>query len=259
MRYSRALQDLSALEPTINGPFTPDLATPLSAFGKTVEANGWKDEISAGLIGSCTNSSYEDMARVADLARQAKEAGLQAKIPFLCTPGSEQVRATIERDSITEALTVSRITRDEFGVLMDRRTSVPSCLRTRVDLALARSVSSFGTTRGSSRCSGSAKISRARRTVWYIRHAPTRVCLLVRISDPYLVQPASTSIHAGSTNADSSWSNFKARNDGNLRTMNFLASPTTVTAMAFSGKLSFNPMTGPCSFSLYAAAIEPAP
>ena len=60
--------------------------------------------MAAGLIGSCTNSSYEDMTRVADLARQAKAAGLKTKVPFLCTPGSEQIRATMERDNVTSAL-----------------------------------------------------------------------------------------------------------------------------------------------------------
>ncbi|EJT98869.1 aconitate hydratase [Dacryopinax primogenitus] len=96
--------DLSDLEPHINGPFTPDLATPISKFGELVKEKGWKDEVTAGLIGSCTNSSYEDMTRVASIARQAKEAGLKTKIPFLVTPGSEQIRATIERDGVTESL-----------------------------------------------------------------------------------------------------------------------------------------------------------
>ncbi|KAG9014779.1 aconitate hydratase [Tulasnella sp. JGI-2019a] len=96
--------DLSTLEPTINGPFTPDLATSISKFGSFIKEQGWKDELSAGLIGSCTNSSYEDMTRVTSIARQAKDAGLKAKVPFLCTPGSEQIRATIERDGLTEAL-----------------------------------------------------------------------------------------------------------------------------------------------------------
>ncbi|KZT58403.1 aconitate hydratase [Calocera cornea HHB12733] len=96
--------DLSELEPHINGPFTPDLATPISKFGELVKENGWKDELTAGLIGSCTNSSYEDMTRVASIAKQAKEAGLKAKVPFLVTPGSEQIRATIERDGVTQSL-----------------------------------------------------------------------------------------------------------------------------------------------------------
>ena len=91
-------QNLSELEPHINGPFTPDLATPLSKFKDAVKANGWPEELKVGLIGSCTNSSYEDMSRAASIAREAKEHGLDVKSKFTVTPGSEQVRATIERD-----------------------------------------------------------------------------------------------------------------------------------------------------------------
>jgi aconitase A len=93
--------DLSSLEPHLNGPFTPDLSTPLSKFKDLVQKEGWKDEISATLIGSCTNSSYEDMGRVADIARQAKEHGLMSKTSFMVTPGSELINATVERDGLT--------------------------------------------------------------------------------------------------------------------------------------------------------------
>jgi aconitase A len=79
--------DLSTLEPKLNGPFTPDLSTPLSQFGKLVQEKGWKDELSAALIGSCTNSSYEDMTRAASIARQAKAKGLSVKSSFMVTPG----------------------------------------------------------------------------------------------------------------------------------------------------------------------------
>lgn len=79
--------DLSTLEPRLNGPFTPDFSTPLSGFKKLVEEKGWKDEIRASLIGSCTNSSYEDMSRVAHIARQASERGLVSKTSFMITPG----------------------------------------------------------------------------------------------------------------------------------------------------------------------------
>jgi aconitase A len=96
--------DLSALEPHINGPFTPDLATPLSKFAEVVKQNGWKDEVKVGLIGSCTNSSYEDMDRVTSLAKQAVEKGIRSKAGFFITPGSEQIRATIERDGQTAVL-----------------------------------------------------------------------------------------------------------------------------------------------------------
>lgn len=170
--------NLSELEPSINGPFTPDLATPVSKFGSTVKENGWKDELSAALIGSCTNSSYEDMTSVADLARQAKEAGLTVKVPFLCTPGSEQIRATMERDGVTGAL-------QDVGAVVLANACGP--------------------------CIGQWKREEKKDEENAILTSFNR--------------------------------NFKSRNDGNRLTMNFLASPTIVTAMAFSGELSFNPMT----------------
>ncbi|KAF8912863.1 aconitase family-domain-containing protein [Gymnopilus junonius] len=170
--------NLSDLEPTINGPFTPDLATPVSQFGKFIQEQGWQDEISAGLIGSCTNSSYEDMTSVADLAKQAKAVGLTTKVPFLCTPGSEQIRATMERDNVISTL-------EGVGALV-----------------------------------------------------------LANACGPCIGQWNRTD-KKGEDNAilTSFNRNFKSRNDGNSKTMNFLASPTIVTAMAFSGKLSFNPLT----------------
>ncbi|RPD63118.1 aconitate hydratase [Lentinus tigrinus ALCF2SS1-7] len=177
--YDELIQiDLSKLEPTINGPFTPDLATPLSKFGSFVKEQGWKDELSAALIGSCTNSSYEDMTSVADLARQAKKAGLKTQVPFLCTPGSEQIRATIERDQVTSEL-------EDVGATVLANACGP--------------------------CIGQWK----------------------REDKQGEENAILTSFNR----------NFKSRNDGNRLTMNFLASPTVVTAMAFSGKLSFNPMT----------------
>jgi len=150
----------------------------LSKFGSFVKEQGWKDEVSAGLIGSCTNSSYEDMTSVADLAKQAKAAGLTVKVPFLCTPGSERIRATIERDKVTDVL-------QDVGALVLANACGP--------------------------CIGQWKRNDKK----------------------------------GEQNAilTSFNRNFKSRNDGNSLTMNFLASPTIVTAMSFSGKLSFNPMT----------------
>ncbi|THH31988.1 hypothetical protein EUX98_g2192 [Antrodiella citrinella] len=177
--YDEVIQiNISDLEPTINGPFTPDLATPLSKFGDMVREKGWKDEISAGLIGSCTNSSYQDMTSVADLARQAKAVGLKTTVPFLCTPGSEQIRATMERDNVTSSL-------EDVGALVLANACGP--------------------------CIGQWKRDDKK----------------------------------GEENAilTSFNRNFKARNDGNSLTMNFLASPTIVTAMSFVGKLSFNPAT----------------
>ncbi|KAI0815282.1 aconitate hydratase [Irpex lacteus] len=178
-QYDEVIEiDLSTLEPNINGPFTPDLATPLSKFGSFIKEQGWKDELSAGLIGSCTNSSYQDMTSVADLARQAKAAGLKTKVPFLCTPGSEQIRATMERDKVTDVL-------EDVGAVVLANACGP--------------------------CIGQWKRDEKK----------------------------------GEDNAilTSFNRNFKSRNDGNALTKNFLASPTIVTAMAFSGKLSFNPVT----------------
>src|SRR2546428_6013631 len=97
--------DLSNLEPYIVGPHTPDLARPISKMIDDIKKNNYLDTISVALIGSCTNSSYEDMSRAADVADQAKSKGVKVKIPLLVTPGSEQIRATIERDGQMETLT----------------------------------------------------------------------------------------------------------------------------------------------------------
>ncbi|TPX52872.1 3-isopropylmalate dehydratase [Synchytrium endobioticum] len=98
-KYDQLIEiDLNTLEPAVNGPFTPDLYTPISQFKDAVKKNGWPAELKVGLIGSCTNSSYEDMSRSASLAKQALDAGLKAKSLFTITPGSEQIRATIARD-----------------------------------------------------------------------------------------------------------------------------------------------------------------
>ncbi|MBM3905931.1 MAG: aconitate hydratase [Thaumarchaeota archaeon] len=96
--------DLSKLEPHIVGPHTPDLARPISKLAEDVKKNNYVDDISVALIGSCTNSSYEDMSRAASVAKQAKQKGVKSKIPLLVTPGSEQVRATIERDGQMQML-----------------------------------------------------------------------------------------------------------------------------------------------------------
>jgi aconitate hydratase len=99
--YDRVVEiDLSTLEPAINGPHTPDLRHTVSEIGADAKEAGWPLKISSALVGSCTNSSYEDITRAASLARQASAKGLTAKTPLLITPGSEQVRATIERDGL---------------------------------------------------------------------------------------------------------------------------------------------------------------
>jgi aconitate hydratase len=99
--------NLSELEPHVNGPFTPDLAWPLSQFAEAVEKNGWPARLEVGLIGSCTNSSYEDITRAASVARQAAQKNLKAKSAFTITPGSEMVRYTVERDGYL----------DDFGTI----------------------------------------------------------------------------------------------------------------------------------------------
>jgi len=94
--------DLSSLEPHINGPFTPDLATPLSKFKEAVKFNNWPENMEVGLIGSCTNSSYEDISRAASVAKQAVDKELVTKAEYTVTPGSEMVRYTVERDGFLD-------------------------------------------------------------------------------------------------------------------------------------------------------------
>jgi homoaconitase len=172
--------DLSTLEPHINGPFTPDLSVPLSKFAETVKENKWPETFGAGLIGSCTNSSYEDMTRAEDLVKQASAAGLKPKADFFVTPGSEQIRATLERD---------------------------------------QTLSTFSAAGGT---------------------------VLANACGPCIGQWKRTDgVQKGEDNAilTSYNRNFPGRNDGNRRTMNFLASPDIVTAMSYSGNTTFNPMT----------------
>ena len=107
--YDQVIEiDLNELEPHVNGPFTPDLAWPISKFAAAVREHNWPEKLEVALIGSCTNSSYEDISRSASLARQAAEKHLQAHAEFTITPGSEQVRFTIERDGLLETF-------DEIG------------------------------------------------------------------------------------------------------------------------------------------------
>ncbi|SPN97474.1 related to aconitate hydratase precursor [Cephalotrichum gorgonifer] len=172
--------NLSELEPYINGPFTPDLSTPLSKFKETVKAENWPEKLSAGLIGSCTNSSYEDMTRVESLLTEAAEAGLKPAAPFYITPGSEQIRATLERDGTLKTFEAAG------GIVLSNACGP---------------------------CIGQ----------WQRQDGITK----------------------GTPNAilTSYNRNFRGRNDGNPDTMNFLASPEIVTAMAFAGSTTFNPMT----------------
>merc|ERR1739838_602809 len=104
-QYDQVIEiDLNTLQPHVNGPFTPDLCTPISELGAAAKANDWPLEVKDGLIGSCTNSSYEDMSRVASLMKQALAKGLKSKGTFYITPGSEQIRATIERDGLADTM-----------------------------------------------------------------------------------------------------------------------------------------------------------
>ncbi|EYB89912.1 hypothetical protein Y032_0226g2772 [Ancylostoma ceylanicum] len=111
--YDKVIEiNLDTLIPHINGPFTPDLASPIDKIGDNAKKNGWPLEVKVALIGSCTNSSYEDMTRAASIAKQALDKGLKAKTLFTVTPGSEQVRATIERDGL------SKIFKDFGGMVL---------------------------------------------------------------------------------------------------------------------------------------------
>jgi aconitate hydratase len=170
--------DLSSLEPHIVGPHTPDLARPISKLEKDVNDNQYIDDISVALIGSCTNSSYEDMSRAASLAQQAKDKGVKIKIPLLVTPGSEQIRATIERDG-------------QMSSLQDIGATV-----------------------------------------------------LANACGPCIGQWSRPELEKGKQNTivTSFNRNFPGRNDGHRNTMNFIASPELVIALALGGRLSFNPL-----------------
>lgn len=101
--YDRVIEiNLSELEPHVNGPFTPDAAHPISQLAKAVKENGWPQQMEVGLIGSCTNSSYEDMTRAESIVKDAKEKGVSVKAQFIINPGSEQIRYTSERDGILQ-------------------------------------------------------------------------------------------------------------------------------------------------------------
>jgi aconitate hydratase len=173
--------DLSTLEPHVVGPHSPDRARPISRLAAEVSdpSNKFIDQLSSALIGSCTNSSYEDMSRSADVAEQAKVRGVKAAVPFLVTPGSEQVRATIERDGQMQSL------KDINGTVL--ANACGPCIG---QWRRAKDVATVPNTIVTS----------------YNRNVP-------------------------------------ARNDGQATTMNFIASPEIVTAIALAGRLSFNPLT----------------
>ncbi|AET41433.1 aconitate hydratase ACO2 Ecym_8142 [Eremothecium cymbalariae DBVPG len=180
--YDKVVEiNLSELEPHINGPFSPDLSTPISRFGIKCNQEQWPQKISAGLIGSCTNSSYEDMSRAANIVRQASSVGLKPRIPFFVTPGSEQIRATLHRDGLIDTF-------KENGATVLSNACGP--------------------------CIGQ----------W----------------DRQDVSKASQETNTILTSFNR---NFRARNDGNRNTMNFLTSPEMVTAMIYSSDVQFNPLS----------------
>ncbi len=178
--YDQVIEiDLSALEPMINGPFSPDRAWKLSEFAAAVRQNNFPEELRVALIGSCTNSSYEDIERATSVARQALAAGLRARSEFTITPGSEQVRATIERDGHLKTL-----------------------------------VEAGGT-------------------------------VLANACGPCIGQWKRHDVKKGDRNSiiTSFNRNFAGRNDANPETHAFVASPEIVTALAFAGRLTFNPLS----------------
>ena len=178
-QYDEVIEiDLNTLEPSVNGPFTPDLSTKISELKDTTKKNNWPEQISAGLIGSCTNSSYQDMTRAVSIMQQAEAAGLKPKIPFFVTPGSEQIRATMERDGLIEVF-------EKNDAIVLANACGP--------------------------CIGQ----------W----------------DRGANAPKDDNVIFTSFNR-----NFRARNDGNRKTMNFLTSPDIVTAMIYSGEMNFNPL-----------------
>jgi len=189
--YDRVVEiDLSALEPHVSGPGTPDRVRPLSALaaevgGAAPGAGAARplpvpvDAIASALVGSCTNSSYEDMSRAGDVARQALAHGVRAAVPLLVTPGSEQVRATLDRDGQLDALRA-------LGGTVLANACGPCIGQWRRDDATAGLPNTIVTS--------------------YNR-------------------------------------NFPMRNDGRETTMNLIASPEVVTALALAGRLSFNPLT----------------
>jgi aconitate hydratase len=179
--YDRVLRlDLSTLEPHVAGPYSPDRVRPLSKLAAEIvdTESGFPRSISAALIGSCTNSSYEDMSRAADVAEQARAHGLKATVPYLVTPGSEQVRSTIERDGQLRSL-------EDIGAAVLANACGPCVGQWRREDAAADTPNAIVTS--------------------YNR-------------------------------------NFAGRNDGRRTTMNFLASPEIVTALAIAGRLDFNPL-----------------
>ncbi|MEW6324166.1 MAG: aconitate hydratase [Nitrospirota bacterium] len=172
--------NLSELEPHVVGPHTPDLARPISKLMAEAKEKSYPVTLKAALIGSCTNSSYEDISRSAHVARQGLKAGLKAKAPFIVTPGSERIFHTMKRDGFTETF-------EQMGATV-----------------------------------------------------------MANACGPCIGQWKRDDIQKGERNSIiSSYNrNFPGRNDGNAETLSFLSSPEIVTALAFAGELTFDPVKG---------------
>ncbi|MBI4574952.1 MAG: aconitate hydratase, partial [Planctomycetes bacterium] len=180
--YQRVVEvDLSALEPHVVGPHSPDRARPVSRLAEEVRREGWPADLRAALIGSCTNSSYEDLSRAAHVAGQAAARGARVRSGLLVTPGSEQVHATVRRDGQIAAL-------ERVGATV-----------------------------------------------------------LANACGPCIGQWRRTDVQEGAANAiiSSFNRNFPARNDGNPRTLSFIASPEVVMAYALAGRLDVDPLRDP--------------
>ncbi len=184
--YDRVIRiNLSELEPHLAGPHSPDLARPISAMKNAVADEGYPDKLKYTLIGSCTNSSYEDIARAASIVRQMNDAGIKIKSPLMVTPGSDQIMQTIQRDGLMEVF-------EQAGAVV-----------------------------------------------------------LANACGPCIGQWKRDDIQEGEANSivNSYNRNFRGRNDGNAETLSFIASPEITVAMAYGGKLSFNPLVDEVSTS----------
>ncbi|KOB63383.1 Aconitase, mitochondrial, partial [Operophtera brumata] len=224
--------DLTTLEPHVNGPFTPDLASPISKLGEVAKKNNWPLDIRVGLIGSCTNSSYEDMGRCASIVKEALKHGVKSKIPFNVTPGSEQVRATIERDGIAQTL------RDFGGTVPFNVTPGSEQVRVTIERdGIAQTLRDFGGTVPFNVTPGSEQV---RATIE--RDGIAQILrdfggtVLANACGPCIGQWDRKDVKKGEKNTivTSYNRNFTGRNDANPATHCFVTSPELVTALSLA-------------------------
>uniref|UniRef100_A0A8C9DDT4 Aconitase 2 n=1 Tax=Prolemur simus TaxID=1328070 RepID=A0A8C9DDT4_PROSS len=243
--------NLSELKPHINGPFTPDLAHPVAEVGTVAEKEGWPVDIRVGLIGSCTNSSYEDMGRSAAVAKQALAHGLKCKSQFTITPGSEQIRATIERDGYVSAHVPLPLPHPPTPLL-----SNVACGWDKPQACLVRAGA------GPSGCCRVPSYKLLNHPFLSPTRRPLTVpcpllslqaqilrdvggIVLANACGPCIGQWDRKDIKKGEKNTivTSYNRNFTGRNDANPETHAFVTSPEIVTALAIAGTLKFNPET----------------